>query len=40
MRPGELPGYFTGWEILHSFEGRPDPSHRLRVEFIARKPLA
>jgi tellurite methyltransferase len=22
VRPGELAGYFTGWEILHSFEGR------------------
>ena len=29
---GELPDYFQGWEILHSFEGQPrDPTHLRRV---------
>jgi tellurite methyltransferase len=41
LRPGELIGYFAGWEILHSFEGQPnDAPHRRRAaEVVARKPL-
>lgn len=40
LRPGELAGYFTGWEILHSYEGKPnDPAHRRAVaEIVARRP--
>ncbi len=42
LRPGELARYFTGWEILHSYEGKPnDPAHRRSVtEIVARRPLA
>jgi SAM-dependent methyltransferase len=41
LRTGELMGYFTGWEILHRYEGPPnDASHRRRCdEVVARKPL-
>jgi SAM-dependent methyltransferase len=43
LRPGELAGFFPslvqGWEILHSYEGRPsDPEHRRRsAEIVARR---
>jgi tellurite methyltransferase len=39
LRPGELARYFQGWEILHSYEGRPnDPEHRrLSAEIVARR---
>lgn len=42
LRPGELLAYFDGWEILHSYEGRPtDPAHRRAVaEIVARRPLS
>jgi tellurite methyltransferase len=38
LRPGELAGFYRGWEILHSYEGRPnDPEHRrLSAEIVAR----
>lgn len=38
--PGELRGFFAGWEILHYYEGRPnDPAHkRAAAEIVARKP--
>lgn len=41
LRAGDLPNYFRGWEILHTYEGPPtDPSHRRRVaEIVARRPL-
>ena len=41
LRPGELARYFTGWEILHSCEGKPDdPAHRRSVaEIVARRPF-
>jgi len=40
LRPGELPGYFSGCEILHSYEGKPaDPAHQRSVaEIVARRP--
>jgi tellurite methyltransferase len=40
LKPGELLGYFRGWEILHQFEGRPnDPAHHRAVaEVVARRP--
>lgn len=40
LRPGELLGYFDGWEILHSYEGKPrDPAHQHAVaEIVARRP--
>jgi len=40
LRPGELGKYFSGWEILHYFEGKPnDPAHkRLAAEIVARRP--
>ncbi len=42
LRPGELARYFAGWEILHSYEGKPnDPAHRRSVtEIVARRPSA
>jgi SAM-dependent methyltransferase len=40
LRPGELENYFQGWEILHSYEGRPhDAAHQRSVaEVVARRP--
>ncbi|HEY4741291.1 MAG: methyltransferase domain-containing protein [Candidatus Acidiferrales bacterium] len=39
LKPGELETYFTGWDILHQYEGRPnDPSHHRSVaEIVARR---
>jgi SAM-dependent methyltransferase len=39
LRSGELVRYFAGWEILHSYEGRPnDSAHRRSVaEVVARR---
>ena len=39
LLPGELAGYLAGWEILHSFEGKPgDPAHQRSVaEIVARR---
>ena len=39
LRPGELETYFTGWEILHSYEGKPrDTAHaRAVAEIVARR---
>jgi tellurite methyltransferase len=39
--PGELRGYFSGWEILHDREGDPGDSspHRAVAEIVARRPL-
>jgi SAM-dependent methyltransferase len=41
LHPGELAGYFQGWEILHNREGRPrDAAHQRAVaEIVARRPL-
>ena len=41
LPPGELRVYFQGWEILHSYEGKPsDPAHRRAVaEIVARRPV-
>ncbi len=40
LRPGELRSHFSGWEIVHSYEGVPhDPAHqRLSAEVVARRP--
>jgi SAM-dependent methyltransferase len=40
LRPGELEGFFKGWEILHLSEGMPnDKPHRRPVaEIVARRP--
>jgi tellurite methyltransferase len=42
MSPGELKGYFAGWDILHYCEGKPkDPEHRLSVaEVVAQRPTS
>jgi tellurite methyltransferase len=39
LRPGELEKYFSGWEILHCREGKPnDPAHkRISAEIVARR---
>jgi SAM-dependent methyltransferase len=39
MRAGELASCFDGWEILHSYEGKPeDPAHRRAVaEIVVRR---
>jgi SAM-dependent methyltransferase len=41
LRPGELEGFFNGWEILHRHEGMAsDKPHRRAVaEIVARRPL-
>jgi tellurite methyltransferase len=41
LPPGQLAKYFTGWEILHHYEGTPnDSAHRHSVaEIVARRPL-
>ncbi len=41
LRPGELKNYFAGWEILHSYEGKPgDAAHqRCVAEIVARRPV-
>ena len=38
--PGELRGFFGGWEILHDYEGPSrDPAHRRPVaEIVAKRP--
>ena len=38
--PGELQTHFAGWEVLHSYEGKPeDPAHKRAVaEIVARRP--
>jgi SAM-dependent methyltransferase len=40
LAPGDLIRCFEGWEILHSFEGKPnDPAHHRAVaEIVARRP--
>ena len=40
VRPGELENYFHGWNVLPSYEGKPnDPAHRRSVaEIVARRP--
>jgi SAM-dependent methyltransferase len=40
MRPGELASHFSTWELVHSYEGKPDdPEHRRSVaEIVARRP--
>ena len=40
VQQGELAKYFEGWEILHSYEGKPkDPEHKRAVaEIVARSP--
>ncbi len=37
VHPGELRGYFEGWEILHHREG-PDPWRHNVAEIVARRP--
>jgi SAM-dependent methyltransferase len=41
VKPGELRGYFSGWEILHDHEGNPgdSPEHRAVAEIVARRPF-
>jgi len=41
VAPGELRGYFSGWEILHDREGNPgdSPQHWAAAEIVARRPL-
>jgi SAM-dependent methyltransferase len=38
--PGELPSYFSDWEILHRYEGpsRDPAHHRAVAEIVARRP--
>ena len=40
LRPGELTGYFAGWQMEHEYEGVPnDSAHKRRVaEVVARRP--
>jgi tellurite methyltransferase len=40
LLPGQLEKYFTGWEILHRYEGKPNDSahHHAVAEIVARRP--
>jgi len=38
LRPGELPGYFQGWEFIHRFEGVLSKPERSVAQIVARKP--
>jgi SAM-dependent methyltransferase len=40
LKPGELRAEFSGWEVLHDYEGTPtETGHRRRTaEIVARKP--
>lgn len=39
--PGQLEQFFSDWEILHRYEGKPNDSahHRAVAEVVARRPL-
>jgi SAM-dependent methyltransferase len=38
LNPGELRAEFTGWELIHSFEGKlPGTDHRATADIVARK---
>ncbi len=40
LRPSELRGFFSDWEILHDHEGNPGESpHRAVAEIVARRPF-
>lgn len=41
LEPRELDAYFSGWEILHRFQGYPggDDTRHWRDEIVARKPF-
>jgi tellurite methyltransferase len=40
LQPGELARYFDGWEILHSYEGKPrDAAHARAVSEIAARKV-
>jgi tellurite methyltransferase len=41
LRPGELRRFFTGWDILYEFEGKPRdaPHQRAVAEILARRPI-
>jgi SAM-dependent methyltransferase len=40
VKPGELRGYFSDWELLHDHEGNPGESpHRAVAEIVARRPF-
>ena len=41
LRPGDLEGYFKGWEILYRHEGMASdaPHHRAVAEIVARRPM-
>lgn len=41
LQPGQLCRYFDDWEIVHSYEGKPnDPAHQRSVaEIVARRPV-
>lgn len=43
LRPGELSQYFSGWEVLHQFEGRIEDyaggQPAAVAQFVARKPF-
>lgn len=37
LKPGELRGYFSGWEFLHDREGKSAPNRRAMAELVARR---
>ena len=38
LKPGELPGWFSDWEIIHRFEGIVDDPKRAIAQIVCRKP--
>lgn len=40
LLPGQLEQYFSGWDLLHRYEGKPNDSahHRAVAEVVARRP--
>lgn len=38
LQPGELAGWFTDWEIIHSFEGILEGPRRAMAQVVCRKP--
>jgi SAM-dependent methyltransferase len=38
LQPGELPGWFAGWEVIHAFEGLKADPPRAVAQLVCRKP--
>ena len=38
LKPGELPGWFKGWQVLHGFEGIKETPERALAQIVCIKP--